>query len=136
MDPDQPAHPPDAQSDQDPCCSLLVSLLVIGFVSKQHGSWSDCVDGQAGLDPCWSQIHYVGFVVKRLKWSLFTHLSVNTFMIMEHCLCGPLELFCKNTIMLPSGDILKQRDENPSTDIFSARKFQFDHPIYQNCSFR
>jgi hypothetical protein len=30
-----------AQSDQDPCCSLSVSLLVIGFVSEQHGSWSD-----------------------------------------------------------------------------------------------
>jgi hypothetical protein len=24
--------------DQDPCCSLSVSLLVIGFVSEQHGS--------------------------------------------------------------------------------------------------
>jgi hypothetical protein len=35
MDPDQPAHP---QSDQDPCCSLSVSLLVIGFVGEQHGS--------------------------------------------------------------------------------------------------
>jgi hypothetical protein len=29
-----------AQSDQDPCCSLSVSLLVIGFVSEQHGGWS------------------------------------------------------------------------------------------------
>jgi hypothetical protein len=33
-----------AQSDQDPCCSLSVSLLVIGFVREQHGSWSDCAD--------------------------------------------------------------------------------------------
>jgi hypothetical protein len=56
-----------AQSDQDPCCSLLVSLLVIDFVSEQHGSWSDCADAQAGLDPCWSQTHYIGFVVTRLK---------------------------------------------------------------------
>jgi hypothetical protein len=32
MDPDQPA-----QSDQDPCCSLSVSLLVIGFVSDSMG---------------------------------------------------------------------------------------------------
>jgi hypothetical protein len=29
--------------------------------SKQHGSWSDCADAQAGLDLCWSQTHYVGF---------------------------------------------------------------------------
>jgi hypothetical protein len=56
-----------AQTDQDPCCSLSVSLLVIEFVSEQHESWSDCVDAQAGLDPCWSQTHYVGFVVARLK---------------------------------------------------------------------
>jgi hypothetical protein len=27
-----------AQSDQDPSCSLSVSLLAIGFVSEQHGS--------------------------------------------------------------------------------------------------
>jgi hypothetical protein len=58
MDPDQ-----SAQSDQDPCCSLSVSLLVIEFVSKQHVSWSDCADAQAGLDTCWLQTHYVGFVV-------------------------------------------------------------------------
>jgi hypothetical protein len=24
---------------------------------------------QVGLDPCWSQTHYVGFVVTRLKWT-------------------------------------------------------------------
>jgi hypothetical protein len=29
---------------------------------------------QAGLDPCWSQTHYVGFVVTRLKYGL--HLCV------------------------------------------------------------
>jgi hypothetical protein len=27
-----------AQSDQDPCCSLSVSLLVLELVSEQHGS--------------------------------------------------------------------------------------------------
>jgi hypothetical protein len=46
--------------------SLSVSLLVIELVSEQHGSWSDCADAQAGLDPCWSQTHYVGFVMARL----------------------------------------------------------------------
>jgi hypothetical protein len=29
---------PTAQSDQDPCCSLSVSLFEIGLVSEQHGS--------------------------------------------------------------------------------------------------
>jgi hypothetical protein len=37
-----------------------------GLVSEQHESWSDCLDAQAGLDPCWSQIHYVGFVMTQL----------------------------------------------------------------------
>jgi hypothetical protein len=43
-------------------------LLVIGFVSEQHGSWSDCVDATAGLDPCWLQTHYVGFVMAQLNF--------------------------------------------------------------------
>jgi hypothetical protein len=30
------------------------------------------VDAQAGLDPCWSQIHYFGFVVMRLIYNVFT----------------------------------------------------------------
>jgi hypothetical protein len=47
-----------AQSDQVPCCQLSwVSPLVMEYISEQHGSWSDCTD------PCWSQTHYVGFVV-------------------------------------------------------------------------
>jgi hypothetical protein len=36
-----------AQYDQDPCCS--VSLLVIEYVSEQHGSWSDYADAQAAM---------------------------------------------------------------------------------------
>jgi hypothetical protein len=50
------------------------SLLVIGVVSKQHGSWSDCAYTQAGLDPCRSQTNYVGFVMERLK---FINLSTS-----------------------------------------------------------
>jgi hypothetical protein len=36
--------------------------------SEQHGSWTDCADAQAGLDPCWSRTHYVGFVMTQLKF--------------------------------------------------------------------
>jgi hypothetical protein len=50
-----------AQSDQDPCCSLMNRITSRETDSEQHGSWSDCADAQAGLDPCWSQTHYVGF---------------------------------------------------------------------------
>jgi hypothetical protein len=58
MDPDQPA-----QFDQDPCCSLTNQITRLETDSEKHGSWSDCADVQAGLDQCWSQTHYVGFVV-------------------------------------------------------------------------
>jgi hypothetical protein len=64
------------QSEQYPCCSLSVSLIVKEFVSEQHGSWSDCVDGQASLDPCWSQMQYVGFVMARLIYVLKYFISV------------------------------------------------------------
>jgi hypothetical protein len=33
-----------------------------------------CGDAQAGLDPCWLQTHYVGFVVTWLKF-----IKVNLF---------------------------------------------------------
>jgi hypothetical protein len=57
MDPDQPAHPR----------SLIrihaVSLPTLLQVEKLI---ANSMDAQAGLDPCWSQTHYVGFVVTRL----------------------------------------------------------------------
>jgi hypothetical protein len=58
-----------AQSDQDPFCLLSVSLVVIGFVSEQHGSWSNCADVwvQAGRKPiCWfchSAAHKLKYIV-------------------------------------------------------------------------
>jgi hypothetical protein len=47
-------------------CNMIGNLLVIRLVSEQLRSWSDCADAQAGLDPCWSETHFVGFVVTRL----------------------------------------------------------------------
>jgi hypothetical protein len=69
MDPDQPVHP----------CSLIrnhaVRLITNPISSRetdseQHRTWSDCADAQAGLDPCWLQTHYVGFVMTRLIYTL------------------------------------------------------------------
>jgi hypothetical protein len=31
---------------------------------------------QAGLDPCWSQTHYVGFVMTRLKYVSFIYFII------------------------------------------------------------
>jgi hypothetical protein len=58
------------QSDQDPCCSLTNPITSRETDSEQYGSWSDCTDGQADLKTCWSQTHYVGFVMTRLIYCL------------------------------------------------------------------
>jgi hypothetical protein len=34
------------------------------------------MDAQAGLYPCWSQTHYVGFVVTRLKYAIEMQNSI------------------------------------------------------------
>jgi hypothetical protein len=64
MDPDQPAHPRGLIRIH--AVRYLLLYLLIGFVSEQHGSSDQTA--QAGLDPCWSQTHYVGFVVTQLKY--------------------------------------------------------------------
>jgi hypothetical protein len=51
--------------------------------SGQHGSWSECSDVQAGLDPCWSQTHYVGFVVTRLIY-WFLSLNIIFYVVIQH----------------------------------------------------
>jgi hypothetical protein len=67
-----------AQSDQDPCCSLSVSLLVIGFVSEQHGSWADCAD----VHPNWAMCR--------------THLTLMTKMFTSTRQCAePMQLPCR-----------------------------------------
>jgi hypothetical protein len=44
---------------------FAISYSICNRVCKR-GSWSDWVDAQAGLDPCWLQTYYVGFVMMRL----------------------------------------------------------------------
>jgi hypothetical protein len=83
-----------------PTCSLSVSLLVIELVSEQHGSWSDCADAQAGLDPCWSQTHYVGFVMTRLISMILKKLepTTNPYKPHQSCPVGSIggELDCES----------------------------------------
>jgi hypothetical protein len=45
-------------------------------VSEQHEYWSDCADAQAGLDQCWSQTHYIGFVMTRHNYNLRMYIHV------------------------------------------------------------
>ena len=40
-------------------------------VSPQWRIWSDWADAQADLSLCWAHSHFVGFVMRRLKFSLF-----------------------------------------------------------------
>jgi hypothetical protein len=63
----QQNHPSRLITDQDPCCSLTNSFTSRETDGEQHGSWSDCTDAQAGLDPGWS----LGFVMTRLNCIIF-----------------------------------------------------------------
>jgi hypothetical protein len=60
MDPDQPA-----QFDQDLQTLLQVEKLIANNMDPDLTARLR----KAGLDPCWSQTHYVGFVVTRLKYA-------------------------------------------------------------------
>jgi hypothetical protein len=58
MDPDQPVHPRSLIRIH---AVRLQTLLQVENL-KAYSMDPD----QAGLDPCWSQMHYVGFVMTRL----------------------------------------------------------------------
>jgi hypothetical protein len=67
MDPEQSAHP-----------RILIRINAFRLPtlitsretdSERHGPLSDCADAEAGLDPCWSQTNYFGFVVTRLIYN-------------------------------------------------------------------
>jgi hypothetical protein len=65
MDPDQPAHPRSLIKIH---AVRLQTLLQVEKL-KANSMDPDCTDAQAGLDPCWSQMH-VGFVMTRLIFLL------------------------------------------------------------------
>jgi hypothetical protein len=69
----------------------IYSVTNRGTDSEQYGSWSDCADAQAGLNPCWSQTHYVGFVMTRLissfsLWFLWLHIHgiIKSYVLFIH----------------------------------------------------
>jgi hypothetical protein len=78
-----------AQSDQYRCCSLTNPIASRETDIEQHGSWSDCMDAQTGLDPCCSQTHYVCFVMTRLNnWnSVNRHSQFKYDKVLFHCFC-------------------------------------------------
>ena len=58
-------------SDQSLCCPHKKALVLSYLLSAQRRLWSDWVDAQAGLSLHWVHIHFVGFVMRRLKWDLY-----------------------------------------------------------------
>ena len=46
-------------------------------MSAQQRLWSDRVDAQADLSLCWAHSHFVGFVMRRLKYLHFRRLQNN-----------------------------------------------------------
>jgi hypothetical protein len=103
MDPDQPAHPPSLIRIHAVRLPTLLQVETLR-ANTLHGSWSDCVDAQAGLDPCWSQTHYVGFVVTRLiilsllcLWLYWKLSTLKCIQYMVYTLCMflfPIFLAC------------------------------------------
>jgi hypothetical protein len=69
MDPDQLAYPRSLIRIHAICLQTLLQ------VEKLIANSMD-PDVQAGLDPCWSQTHYVGFVIARLIY--ITYCNVGT----------------------------------------------------------
>jgi hypothetical protein len=98
MDPDQPVHPRSLIRIHAVCLPTLLTSRETD--SKQHGSWSDCADAQAGLDPCWSQMHYVAFVMTRLNFvSQRTRvLGDMSFQIFRTQFCTLMHFICQVTI--------------------------------------
>jgi hypothetical protein len=64
---------------------FAISFSTCNRVGKRivYGSWSDCATAQAGLDPCWSQTHYVGFVVTMLQWNVN---DISSILVSSICL--------------------------------------------------
>jgi hypothetical protein len=113
LDPDQPVRIASPQSDQDPCCSLSVSVLVIELVSEQHGSLSDC--GCAGWSGsmlvanalCWfchdaAQIIlklYISIITEHMlnkeecEWNRFYHVHKIS---LKHSKCNVILFLCSN----------------------------------------
>ena len=67
-DSDQPGHPPNLirvfAVRMKKACILSYPL------SAQRRLWSDLVDAQPDLSLRWAHSHFVGFVMRRLKWHL------------------------------------------------------------------
>jgi hypothetical protein len=64
MDPDQPAHPRSLIRIN--AVRLQTLLQVEKLITNSMDPDQTARNVQAGLDPCWSQTHYVGFVMTRL----------------------------------------------------------------------
>jgi hypothetical protein len=60
------------------------------------------MDAQAGLDPCWWQTHYVGFVMTRLIYCYMLYITTRPW--------GKLyDMFAKYTLLVLSADMLFTR---------------------------
>jgi hypothetical protein len=59
MEPDQPARPRSLIMTH----AVRLQTLLQNVKLIANSMDPDQTDAQAGLDPCWSQTHYVGFVV-------------------------------------------------------------------------
>jgi hypothetical protein len=77
MDPDQPAHPRGLIRIYAVRLQSLLQVEKLIANSMDPDQTADCAVAQAGLDSCWSQTHYVGFVMTRLNYvSLHNYMQL------------------------------------------------------------
>ena len=71
-DTDQPGHPP---SRIRVFAVRMKKAWVLSYpLSAQRRLWSDWADAQADLSLCWAHSHFVGFVMRWLKKTLFPNV--------------------------------------------------------------
>jgi hypothetical protein len=78
IDPDQPARPRSLIRIHAVHLQTLLQVEKL-IANSMDPDQSDCTDAQVGLDPSWSQTHYVCFVMTRLYLLYRSHSSVLYF---------------------------------------------------------
>jgi hypothetical protein len=120
-----------AQSDKDPQFSLINPIKSRETNSEQHGSWSDCTDAQAGLDPCWSQTHYVGFVMARLIYETISNTHVTTVLLFYLLWLCLKSFYCIN--LTENGFLFSKLSDIPTLyfifDLVGASVMNYGHNI-------
>ena len=92
---DQPGHSPSLIRVF--AVRMKKARVLSYLLSVQRRLWSDWADAEADLSLRWAHSHCVGFVTRRLRWSMcFTYICI--FILYAYCLSCSLPLGVKTWI--------------------------------------